>query len=70
MAVPKQLKFVSDDTVIEYSECIERENGKKLPEPKYVYKYIASKTKEGKMLVYTLGQLEDLIRNRIVIVNR
>jgi len=69
MKIPNQLKFTKDDNIIEFVETIEREGGKKLPEPNYVYKYIVSKNKFGFLLVLTQDQIDDLLRNDIAIVN-
>ena len=63
--IPNRIQFINDDNVIQLEEVIDRENRKKLPEPKYAYRYIISQTKFGLLLILTEPQIESLIKNKI-----
>jgi len=65
MNIPDKLQFVTDGNIIELVETIERENRKKLPEPKYVYKYIVGRTKIGLFLTLTESHINKLLDSGI-----
>lgn len=69
---PLKLQVVSDGDVLEFVEIIDRDGRTKLPEPKYIYKYITEtpeggrpSPKLGKLLPVTLSQLERYINDNI-----
>lgn len=65
MIPPAKIKFIADGNIAELVDVIEREGGKKLPEPKYVYKYIVSSTKLGLTVNFTEERLLYAYSNKV-----
>ena len=67
MAAPNKLNFISDGNVAVLDGILETDGKKKLPEPKYVYRYIVSNTKLGLTVSFTETQLQFLYKNLIAV---